>query len=54
MVNKISVVEIKNEADDDAVDISDDSQSEEEKVNVVEFNRTSVVKTKKEKGERTR
>ncbi len=49
MVKKISVVEIKNEANDEAVDISDDSQSEEENVNVVEFNPTSVAKTKKVK-----
>jgi hypothetical protein len=54
MVKKISVVEIKNEADDEALHISDDSQSEEEKVNVVEFNPTTVVKTKKENNDTTK
>ena len=54
MVKKISVIDIKNEADDEALVISDDSQSEEEKVNLVEFNPTSVVKMKKENEDTTK
>ena len=54
MVKKISVIDIKNEANDEALDISDDSQSEEEKVNLVEFNPTTVAKTKKENDNTTK
>lgn len=54
MVKKISVIDIKNEANDEASDIANESQSEEEKVNFVEFNATTVAKTKKENDNTTK
>jgi hypothetical protein len=49
MVNKISVVDVTNEADDEPLIISDDGASEDEKVNMVKFDAEPVNKKRNEK-----